>query len=101
MRIGRSDRCEVKNSAGIEWISCCVTKESSKSDGEAKTESTNSGVANDESSKIDGANVSAEPFPLGEAKLSNTVTYTCPLAFSQLRNDLLTMELRTIGNLRC
>jgi hypothetical protein len=70
---------EVEDSAGVEWISCCATKESSKSDGEAKTESSNSGVANDESSKADGSNMSAEPFPLEEAVTGNVGVLACPM----------------------
>lgn len=57
-------------------------------------------MANDKSSEVDGANISAEPFKLREAKVSNTVIYTCPFAFGLLRTDLLAIKLRMIGNLR-
>jgi hypothetical protein len=59
--------CEVWNPAFVEISSCCATKERSKSAAEAKTDSSNS-VAKFESSKVNGSNLSAEPFPLEEGK---------------------------------
>ena len=82
----------------MEWTSCCCsTKESSKSDCEAKTESSNSWVAKAESSKINGSNMSAEPFPLEGAGTGNVGVVACSMNLLAL---LVPWALQSIACLR-